>query len=261
MLGQPDPSDFSLANQHPEASGSQLISRVLSPAVRLWLRSQVESVARLEVQLQGSNRQILQGRIPQVAVIAQQVVYQGLHLHHLELAAEQIHINLGQIVKGKPLRLMEIVPVWGMLRLQQSDLEASVSAPLLANALTEVVLLLLRQAPNPLPEGIATALQTGNLRIEQPQVQLATQQLRLNAFLSTPVHRLPVVLQTQVQLAAGSRIQLLQPQLCQNDGPNFCCLVALNQVEIDLGPEVTIQELILEPGHLSCRGKANVIPA
>ncbi|MBF2074811.1 MAG: DUF2993 domain-containing protein [Synechococcales cyanobacterium C42_A2020_086] len=260
MLGQPDPSDFSLSDHHPEAGG-QLISRVLSPAVRLWLRSQVESVARLEVQIQGSNRQILQGRIPQVAVIAQQVVYQGLHLHHLELAAEQIHVNLGQVVKGKPLRLMEIVPVSGVLRLQQSDLNASVSAPLLANALTEVVLLLLRQAPNPLPKEIAAALQTSDLRIEHPQIQLATQQLLFNAYLSTPVRRLPVVLQTQVQLVGGARIQLLQPQLCQNDGPNSCCLVALNQVEIDLGPEVVIQELILEPGHLSCRGKANVIPA
>ena len=57
-----------------------LISRLLPPAIRLWLHSQLDQLEGLGFQLEGKDRQILSGHIPQVRLSAQQAVYRGLHV-------------------------------------------------------------------------------------------------------------------------------------------------------------------------------------
>ena len=106
---------------------TDLISKVLSPALRLWLRSQVESVAELNFSIQGKDRQILTGYIPSISLNSSRAVYQGLHLGEVELLGENIRINIGQVLKGKPLQLLEPIQVTGQVRLDQADLEASLS--------------------------------------------------------------------------------------------------------------------------------------
>jgi predicted phage tail protein len=122
-----------------QSHASRIISRILSPAVRLWLRSQVEQVEDLQFQIEGGDRQILSGHIPRVAIAARQVVYQGLHLSQMDLAGTGIRINLGQVLKGKPLKLLEIVPVEGEMQLQEADLNASLRAPILSGAVSELL--------------------------------------------------------------------------------------------------------------------------
>lgn len=119
------------------SQGSRIASAVLSPAVQLWLRSQVQQVDELKVKIEGSDRQIFSGAIPKVTAAASGAVYKGLHLTEVALEGCGIRINLGQALKGQPLRLMESVPVAGVLRLSQADLNASLKAPLLADALSE----------------------------------------------------------------------------------------------------------------------------
>ena len=83
-------------------SPSNLISKILSPALRLWLRSQVEQAEELEIQIQGQDRQILRGYVPEVSLQTRRAIYQGLRLGQVLLQGENIHINIGQVVKGKP---------------------------------------------------------------------------------------------------------------------------------------------------------------
>ena len=137
----------------PVSSKQRIISKILSPAVWLWLRSQVEQVSNLEVKISGSDRQILTGYIPRVFMCARHVVYQGLHLSQVQLVGENILTNLGQVLRGKPLQLLEPVPVSGELLLKESDLNASLQSPLLANALND----LLKHYSQP------TCQETGNL--------------------------------------------------------------------------------------------------
>ena len=58
-----------------------MISKILSPALKLWLRTQVEQIENLEVKISSGNRQIVKGYIPSVFIASDCAVYQGLHFH------------------------------------------------------------------------------------------------------------------------------------------------------------------------------------
>jgi hypothetical protein len=224
-------------------SKHRLISKVLSPAVRLWLRSQVDFVSNLEVKISGSDRQILTGYLPRVSVSAIHAVYQGLHLSQVQLVGENIRTNLGQVLRGQPLRLLEPVPVFGELLLQESDLNASLQSPLLANALTDLLRILL------------PAYSTHGHRWHQ--ITINNGQLIINATLAADTSNpLLVTIRTGLQLANCHEL-VLQPQIQTQTGT---LLVNLDSFKLDLGAEVAIEELTLNSGQMRCRGCINVIP-
>jgi len=251
-----------------------LVSRILSPALQLWLRSQVDQVAHLQAQIEGGDRQILTGRIPQVSILAQQVVYQGLHLTHLELVAENIRFNLGQVLKGKALRLLEPVPVRGELRLREADLNASLTAPLLANAVQDFLIQLLgSELTAPAAMGAVDASPSAPglgqppglsapMRLQELQVAIAAERLTLSGSLdSGSGTSSSVTLRTGLQLASPQELQLCQPQwLPSPTARRGLSLSDLEGYRLDLGADVAFDHLSLEPGSLVCRGVIWVRP-
>lgn len=243
---------------------SRLISRVLSPALRLWLRSQVEAVSDLQFQIVGADRQLLSGYIPKVLIAARNAIYQGIHLSRVEVTGEEIRINLGQILRGKPLQLLEVVPVVGEMVLHQQDLTASLSAPLMVTALSDLLNLLLQPSiRSTLPPEWGAILSQGSIRLNQPQIQLGHQQLTLGGNLVTEDDRaVPFLLRTGITLASGSQIRLDQPELIEHlHSTQGVPLPELQNFEIDLGAEVSLQELRVEPDQMICRGRINIVPA
>lgn len=226
---------------------SRIISKVLSPAVRLWLLRTVQQVSNLEVKISGSDRQILSGYIPRVSISAHHAVYQGLHLSQIQLVGEGIRINLGQVLRGQPLQLLEPVPVFVELLLQESDLNASLQSPMLANALNELLLTLL---PASCPvDGI----------VSWHKITIDSGQLILYGTLAADTsNSTPVVIRTGLQLASSHELQLEQPQIHNQEGLS---LGNIDSFKLDLGPEVAIAELNLSPGKLFCHGRINVIPS
>jgi hypothetical protein len=225
---------------------SRLITKVLSPALRLWLRSQVSQVSQLEVNIFGGDRQILSGYIPKVAIFALNAVYQGLCITQIQLVAENIRINVGGILKGKSLQLLQPVPVFGELVLQESDLNASLPSALLSNALTDLLRLLLSQdCPN---------LE----QINWDKITIESDQLILAATLTPELNPRRVEIRTYLKLASCHELLLEDIQIRAQDGS---LLGNKNSFCQDLGPEVDIQELTLSPRLLVCRGRVNVIPA
>ena len=83
-----------------------IVSSVLCPLIKLWLRSQVEAVEGLEVKIQGANRQILQGQVPQAEVCGQEIVYQGLSLSNINLVA--VGNNTGKVGTAVLAKLVAI---------------------------------------------------------------------------------------------------------------------------------------------------------
>lgn len=245
--------------ERSDAIGSQMIPKVLSPAVRLWLRSQVEAITKLEFQISGSDRQILRGHIPKVTVAGEQVVYQGLHLSQVDLAARQIQINLGQVLRGKPLRLLKSVPVQGTVRLTQADLDRSCMASLFQQALTDVWRMVLatvdwQQVPTLLP------LRTQLLELHHPQVRLNVDQLTLSAAL-------PAAIDPSGFLTLHSSIQLISPSCLQFIPTELICHMAgqavalpVQPLQIDLGNEVNLQQLTIDPQQVYCVGQINIVP-
>lgn len=232
---------------------SRIISTVLSPALRLWLRSQVEQVEALQFKIVGGDRQILTGYIPSVSIAASHAIYQGLHLSQIQLEGTNIRVNLGQVIKGKPLRLLEPVPVVGQLLLLESDLQASLESPLLSTALTELLDTLLKS------NGISNPyIDLRNQQISWQQIVIDTNQLTLVGILTdVNLQTTPLVLRASLQLATQRILQLdsLQIQLKPESEP-----INLNSFQVDLGSEVELQELTLTLGELHCSGRLSVIP-
>lgn len=231
-----------------EKGGSRLITTLLKPALQLWLRSQVSAVASLTIDLVARDRQLLKGCLPQVAIAAQGAVYQGLHLSEIALLANNIQVNLGQVLRGQPFRLLATVRSQARLVLTAADLAQSLSAPLLAEAIADILRPLQQAASNALP---GDSNHQGKL--DQAQVSLRSGGLEISGFLAGQ----PVCLQTGLVLASPHELCLQQPTWLDAQGQ---AEQVLPDRLIDLGPETIISELLITPDRLVCQGSIAIVP-
>lgn len=234
---------------------SRIISTVLSPALRFWLRSQVEQVEALDFRITGGDRQILQGNIPGISIAASSAVYQGLHLSNVQLEGTGIRINLGQVIKGKPLRLLEPVPVLGQLRLTESDFQSSLQSPLLSTALTEFLTSLLLSNHQ---TSIDNNLTNKQISFSWQTIAINPGQLMLTGTITNgTLATQPIIIRAGLQLASSHELLLnpFQIQMSPDLAPQN-----LDHFQVDLGTDVDIQELTLTAGQLSCRGRLTVLP-
>jgi hypothetical protein len=242
---------------------SRLISKVLSPAVKLWLRSQVESIETLQFQIEGGDRQLMSGYIPKVTIAAQQVVYQGIALSYIHLVGETIRVNLKEVVRGKPLRLLEPIPVQAEAIVHQSDLNASMHSPLMAEALSELVMMLLQSGlTTDLPTELQSSLKPP-IVVQSSAVEIGENCLTLKVDLYSEATQQTTlfVLRTQIQIKAGHKICFHQPKwLPYPDAVTESPLPHLETFEIDLGKEVQLTQLCLSDEQLICQGEIKVLP-
>ncbi len=247
--------------QEPSATKRRgLISSVLSPAVRLWLRSQLDHVEDLQFTVEAGDRQLLSGCINRVVVSASKAVYRGLHLSQVELSAESIRTNLRQVVRGKPLRLLEAFPVTGTVLLSESDLNTSLRSPLLASGIAEFLLILLRAG---LAEHNHLAhLKARDVQLEDPQIRLGDGYLTLAVtLLADGIQPSPVILRTGFRLENGNELRLDRPHRLSPLNPEESIpLDGLDGYTFDLGSSVCFETLTLEPTQLSCKGQVTVLP-
>ena len=223
----------------------RIITQVLTTALKLWLRTQVSQISELEVEIKASDRQILSGRIPLVSIFATHAVYQGLLITQIQLIAENIRINIGSIVKGQPLRLLETVPVVGDLIVDEKDLNASLSSNLLSTALSD---LLVKVSPTHYPEPQP---------INWQEILLQNNQIILRGIKVTNSQTIPLEICLGLQLLNGHELRLANIQIKPDQGN---ILEDNHEYNLDLGSDVDIQELTLIPGKLVCRGRINVNP-
>ncbi len=112
-----------------------VVSSVLIPIIKLWLRSQVEHIDTIEIAIAGKSRQILSGDIPKATVIGSGAKYQGLAVTNIDLCAEAIHLNIPQILKGDPLRLLNAIRVTMDVNLSPEDLQSCLKSPIFLEAI------------------------------------------------------------------------------------------------------------------------------
>lgn len=230
------------------ASERGLIPRVLQPALHWWLSSQLEAVTGLEIEIQGGDRQILRGYLPHVRVVATSASYRGIQLRQAAVQAEQIQINLGQVLRGKPLKLLAPVPVRGELVLSQDDLNASLGAPLLQSGLRELLKLLDQRG-------------LGKAGVNLQEWQLLHTQGELGAGCLKLVFSMVNAQGEQADWHLMTHVRLQDERTL--------CLENLHwqgerdphpRVAIDLGDGVAIQELQLEAGALRVQGMICIYP-
>lgn len=251
----PTESKETWAEEFTERSGSGLIRRVLAPAIRLWLRSQVEQVEALQVEITAGDRQILSGYIQQLKISATNAVYQGLALSQIQLTGQNIRVNAGQIVRGKPLRLLEPIRIQGSVLLGEADLNASLKAPLLKAGVTEFLMTLLQS-------GAAGISSDRALNLQNLTIQLRSQLVVLGATLvSDSGNETPIAIRTGFALAAPNLLKLVNPQwLPHATAKRGLPLSDLDGYTFDLGDETEIHELAIDPEKVTCQGKLSVLP-
>jgi LmeA-like phospholipid-binding len=231
----------------------EIISKVLSPALRLWLRSQVDSVEALEFQITGRNRQILSGYIPNVFLRATRAVYQGLHIAQVQLEGETIRINIGQVLKGKPLQLLEPLPVSGEICLEEADLNTSLSSSLLSNAFSDLFLMLLKESGRSQPDLILE-----KNRLSWQKVTLDGGKFALEGTLTDAEEKKqPTTIRAGLELVNRQILRLysIEMEILPSMFP-----IALTELPIDLGTDVELEIVSLNAGKLFCCGRLIVRP-
>jgi hypothetical protein len=204
------------------------------------------------VKIEGSDREILGGYIPKIAIAASAAIYQGLRVSQVQLTGENIRINLGQVLKGKPLRLLEPISVTGQLWLEEADLQASLSAPLLSNAFTDLLAMLLAM------DGLNNPI--GNLKERQirwDKVTFDRNSFVLNGSL-LPTSQL-VAISADIELVSRQEIKLASIEIDISSGSDSIGQT-LDKLQIDLGSQVDIKELKIDCQQLVCQGGVQVMP-
>jgi LmeA-like phospholipid-binding len=231
-----------------------IISSVLSPACRIWLRSQVSQVEHLHVDIAGGSRQILGGTIPRVAVVATGAIYQGLSLGSIDLIADNIRINLPQVMRGQPLRLLEPIGVTAEAKFTEADLQASLASPLLSQALTDLLTQILATRS-------ASATTSRSSQVDRQmswhRIEMIPHQLILHGNLLADSQPVPL------QIAMG--IDIRDGHILDLDPISITCPIELpgsdiTSHQIDLGTEVNITQLLITTGELICQGQIQVNP-
>ncbi|MBD1844230.1 DUF2993 domain-containing protein [Cyanobacteria bacterium FACHB-63] len=240
----------------PSSRRSRLISKALRPAVQLWLRSQVEQVEALQVEITAGDRQILSGYIEEVTLSAKNAIYQGLVLNQVELTGQNIRVNAGQVVRGKPFRLLEPIRIAGSVLLEAADLNTSLNAPLLKAGVTEFLQTLLQS-------GAAGISSSRDLNLQNLTIQLRSQQVVLGATLvSDSGNETPIAIRTGFAIAAPNLLKLVNPQwLPHATAKRGLPLSDLDGYTFNLGGETEIHELVIDPEKVTCQGRLIVLPA
>jgi hypothetical protein len=188
----------------------------------------------------------LGGRIPRVAVGAVGAIYQGLSLGSIDLVAEDIRINLPQVIKGQPLCLLAPIGVLANVKFSERDLQASLAAPLLSQAITDL-----------LGQILATDLTQSRWQIDWQCLQIVPQSLILQGNLRLGDRTAPIEISMGIAIQDGHLLNLDPLQItCTLDLPGK----DITSHQIDLGTDVDITQLTLQSGILHCQGRIQVNP-
>jgi hypothetical protein len=232
---------------------SKLIGSVLSPAVKLWLRSQLEEIAHLDLTIAGCDRQLIGGYLPMVYLKGQRALYQGLHLEQVEMWAENTRINIGQILKGKPLQLLEPIGVTAQAQIQESDLNRSLSSFILSNALNDLLIFLLQAG-----EVKEAKQMVKESTIAWRSLTLDHQIASVEGIFSHPEQE-PIGIRIRLALALLDARTLEIKPLELTPIPLWSSL-KLKTFPLDLGDSVNLEQLSIDSGQLSCSGRLEIRP-
>ena len=228
-----------------------MITKLLSTAVRFYLRSQVSQVEDLQVQIKGKNRQILTGYIPEIFLSCSKGIYQGLYLRKIAVNGHNIAINLPEILKKKPLRLLEPIIIQVTLGLDAKDLLLSLESDLLQSGLTDLWQIILNSQPE-----IALEPQSINSAITWTDIAIINQELHISGTYQSSQGELNNLdLFTEVSLA-NSHTLCLFPLRIKHEPNKIQHLV--EKLEIDLGNQINIEKLGIEAEQILCAGNITV---
>ncbi|MEA5466142.1 LmeA family phospholipid-binding protein [Leptothoe sp. PORK10 BA2] len=249
------------------SQGSRLISRVLPVAVKFWLQTQLDDIGDLSFEIQATDRQVLTGQIPGLALSAQGAVYKGARITAVNMQARDIQINIGQVLRGKPLRLKQAFPIQGQVVFAGEDLAVSSTASVLADGLLDFWQTLLAKADVAAEVAAHYGPHTmawQDLTQYQSKMETAGSGLRLHLISQGEQQNAP---QTPTELCLQGKIAIDQGQILQLTtahwglpSGDWVPSEALRGFSWNLGEHIDVQSLAIENDRLSCQCAIMVQP-
>jgi len=219
---------------------SYFLTAILTPALKVWLNSQLETVQGLQLHLTSSDQQLLRGIIPQIFLESDFAIYQGLQFDRISLTAEKICVNVSSVFKGQPLQLLNPIPLSGKIRMTKTHLNHSLASPLLQSGVKDLLSLLLKTDAIP-------ALRWEKITLEHNQFILEGKQ----SFFPF----VPIKLQAEVTLSSPQHLLISPVKL---EGINSEKNIA--PVEFNLGSQVQLKTLNLTQEAVFVQGCLTVVP-
>ena len=230
----------------------EIISRFLTPAITFWLKTQLESVENLDIKIVAGDTKILRGKIDEVSLTTSKVIYEGIHVDQANVKTEKIAVNLGGVLRGKPLKLLQPIFVEGEISLTPDDLKTSLRSSLLAQGLVDLVVLLLEEKQIDNAESLVSKYQ-----FSWQDISLFANKFILNATVSNSQgEKNPLVITANLTLKDNHTLDLSPIEI---EGLPDLSTIVLSDFSVDLGTDVEIEQLILSETGLSCQGKAKVV--
>lgn len=228
---------------------AQIASTLLSPLLAAWIRTEVDAVENLNVQISGADADILNGVIPQASISGSNLRYQGFQINQLQLAGQNIRLNVGEAIQGQPLRLLAPVPVQVSLVMTEADLNQTLSSPTIQQQLAQAKVSLPLAAGQEVP-----------FLISDPNVTLESERIRIQANLSlSDGEPLPVTLTTGIEPQNQNQLILTDPNWVTAEGQALP-IPGLEELLIQLDADVRIKRLDLQQGQLHYEGQLTIQP-
>lgn len=243
------------------SQGSRLISRLLPVAVKFWLQTQLDDTGNLTFKIQATDRQVLSGNIPGVSLSAKQAVYRGVRITAVAVQARGIEINIGQVLRGQPLRLKQAFPIEGQVAFDRESLGESSTDSVLAEGLLDFWQTLL--AKEDVAAEVAdhygsdvAALRDPRLVQYQPKLEILGTDLVLHLVRQK---KSEIRLKGQVDVEQGHILRLTMAQWCLPSGAEVHSK-ALSGFCWNLGEQTDVRSLTIENDRLTCQCTIMVQP-
>jgi len=204
---------------------SSPLLQLLSSGLQLWVRQQCQSIESLDIALRGSALGLLRGRLEGVQLLARRAVFAHLPIEQVDLVSDAISVQMGNLLKGKPLQLDQPFVIQGRVSFSGEGLNALFS--------------------DPHWQGLAEQLR------EQLCGQLPLLELRIDA------RQLLLVLQGR----QPSERHELRLDVRAHDGTIELSSAGRELVlSLPMDPGITIEQASIAAGMLQLSGKARVSP-
>ena len=109
----------------PTSSESDIFLQIICRGLELWIRSKCEYIHKVKLEIKGSVFQLFRGHIKGVSVIANEVSFQGLLMHHVCLTSTPLSLNLLSIKKNQALISNKSFNIKGSITFTEEGLNAA----------------------------------------------------------------------------------------------------------------------------------------
>ncbi len=232
---------------------AQTFGALLNPLVQYWVRSQVQQVDNLQVNIQGADRDVLNGQIQNLQLSGNNVIYQGMSARSIQLTGNDIHLDTASAYQGKGLHLLQPVRAKAIVSLSEQDVNAYLASPELQAKL--------RGLNVPLPSLMGGSETPMALDITKPSVVLQKDRLQLNATLQVQKGEpAPIRITTGVTTANLHQLKLVDPRLVDDKDTKGVPIDLLTNLLIPIGQQLEVRKVSIRPGFLDLEGDFVISP-